>query len=283
MAIERKHTYHAEASALSAEITRPLQAEIRPQAYVNLPTEGGYLSERSEHFRLEEVISYQSAYTQVAGNVSEKPRGGWVTLATAVVEGLKVIDVVTADRVVAQFSTEHPLEGYVPRVTFLGTRFENLKIAGVEIKPEIDLDFCSATKDDQLYLADPGFRGKVEAQQANMTGAPATLRGNYGGKMPDPVELQKQWKDYLNPDPGKRGPRPSAAVNCSIVTSLGNTGPWKSYGNALEVPDFGRIFFGELRVECDTFALSMIRLDMGCVIGGNGKVSTYAVNGGTRP
>jgi len=195
-----------------------------------------------------------------------------------------VLDVVTADRVVAQVSTEYPLEGYVPRVTFLGTRFEGLKIGGVEIKPELNLDFCGAKPDgDKLYMEDAGFRGRVEDQQKKMMSAPETLRRKEGGKMLDPAVLRKEWDAYIDPDPKKKGPRPTAAVDCTIVTSLGDTGPWKSAGNALEVPEFGRVFFGELRVECDTFRFSMIRLDMGCVAAGNVKVTTYSVNGSTKP
>src|SRR5262245_50133297 len=134
MATPRTHTYHADANVLHASFDLPLKAEIRPQAYVNLPGTGGYLAERSQCFRLESVVRYGLRYTQVSGNPSDKPNGGWVTLATAVIEGLNVLDVVTADRVVAQISTDHPAEGYVPKVTFLGTRFEGLKIAGVEIR-----------------------------------------------------------------------------------------------------------------------------------------------------
>jgi hypothetical protein len=158
-----------------------------------------------------------------------------------------------------------------------------LKIGGVGINPELNLEMCGSTDGKKLYLEDSGFRGRVEQQHRVMAGAPAALRSKDGGKMPDPVELRKQWDAYLNPDPQKRGPRPTAAVDCSLVASLGKTGPWKSAGNALEVPEFGRIFFGELRVECDTFRFAMIRLDMGCVAGGSGGVTTFAVNGGTRP
>ncbi len=58
------------------------------------------------------------AYTQVAGNRSTKSGQGWTTLTTSVIEGLNVLDVVTADRVVGQTITEHPLEGYVPSDQF---------------------------------------------------------------------------------------------------------------------------------------------------------------------
>src|SRR6185312_381499 len=117
---ERTHYYFAEANAVSATLQTPLQAAVRPQAYLKLPDNGGYFSERAEKFRFEGVISVDSAYTQTAGYVNDKPDGGWVTLVTAVVEQLNVLDVVTADRVVAQISVEHPLTGYVPSVTFLG-------------------------------------------------------------------------------------------------------------------------------------------------------------------
>ena len=45
---------------------------------------------------------------------------------------------VTADRVVGQTITEHPLVGYVPSISFLGTRFENLRIAGYPVEVEFD-------------------------------------------------------------------------------------------------------------------------------------------------
>jgi hypothetical protein len=285
MGTPRTHTYHAEADVLTADLTLPLKSEVRPQAYVNLPGTGGYLSERAEDFRLESVISFESAYTQVAGNPSDKPNGGWVTLATAVVEGLNVLDVVTADRVVAQISTEHPLDGYVPSVTFLGTRFEGLKIAGVEIHPQIDLNFCAPIEKDHPYLSDAGFRKKVEQHWNSVGDAPADIKKAYSGTMPDPEALEKEWKAYAEGEKPK-GQRPGAFITTSLVNSVGvpeDALPWRSYGNALAVPNFGRIFLAELRVECDTFRFSMIRLDMGCVSGGKGTVTTYAVNGGTRP
>ena len=77
----------------------------------------------------------------MAGNRDVKPGHGFSTITTAVVEDLNVLDVVTADRVVAQISTEHPLVGYVPHITFLGTRFENLRIAGHKVELDLDPDF----------------------------------------------------------------------------------------------------------------------------------------------
>jgi hypothetical protein len=281
----RVHSYHAEASVLSAELVRPLEAVVRPQAYVNLPDHGGYLSERAEDFRLEGVISFRSAYTQVAGNRSEKEGHGWVTLATAVVEELNVLDVVTVDRVVAQISVEHPLKGYVPRVTFLGTRFEGLKIAGVPITPVIDLDFCAAYPGiNTLYLEDSNFRAKVEKHRSTL-GSDADVRKPYSGTMPDSKKLHGEWEAFVKE--GK--PKPNASVTTSLVNSVEireefeGQFPGKSYGNVLVVSDFGKIFFAELEVDCEIFRLSMIRLQMGCVASGSGNASRVIVNGSTVP
>ena len=117
---------------------------------MSLSPSGGYGSAHSENFRLEGVVSYKSASTQVSGRLSKKEGHGWVTLATATVEGLNVLDVVTADRLIAQVSTEHPLEEDNPRVTFLGTSFENLKIAGCPIDIKLDFNICDQGKRQRL-------------------------------------------------------------------------------------------------------------------------------------
>ena len=100
---------HAEAHALSGHLVLPIKRTIEPQIPLSILPSGGYNSQRAGIFHLEQVISYRSAYTEVAGNKEEKPGHGWSTLATAVIEGLNILEVVTADRVVAQISTEHPL------------------------------------------------------------------------------------------------------------------------------------------------------------------------------
>ena len=285
---ERTHTYHAEADVLSADLILPLKAEVLPQAYVNLPGAGGYLSERAERFRPESVISFESAYTQVAGAPSDKPNGGWVTLATAVVEGLNVLDVVTADRVVAQFSAEHPLNGYVPRLTFLGTRFEALKIAGVPITPVIDLDFCASYPGiNTLYLEDSNFRAKVEKHRSTL-GSDPDVRKPYSDTMPDPGKLDAEWKRYIE-DRQKTDLRPAAFVTTSLVNSIKIEEAFEGKlsgspnGNVIAVPDFGKIFLAELRVECDSFELTMIRLKMGCIGSGTVTASSGKMNGSTVP
>ena len=169
----RKHHHHAEAVVLSGNLQLPLVQEIKPQAHVKLHEEGGYLSERSENYRLEGVISVRSAYTHVAGNRSTKPGQGWTTLTTTVVEGLNVMEILTADRIVGQTITEHPLVGYVPSVNFLGTRFENLRVAGHPVKLDLDLNILGAKPaDDGSYALDSGVLSRVRSQYTHIVTGP---------------------------------------------------------------------------------------------------------------
>src|ERR1017187_9369323 len=135
---ERTHIYNAEATVLSGQLDLPVSQKIEPQTNSKLPEKGGYFNQRSDSFQLESVLSFRSAYSHVAGIRSLKPGGGWHTLNTTVVEGLNVMEVLTADRVVGQTITEHPLAGYMPSISFLGTRFENLRIAGHPVELEWD-------------------------------------------------------------------------------------------------------------------------------------------------
>ena len=73
---DRTHTFHAEATILSGDLKHPLKQQIKPQTNVKLSAEGGYLSEHAEPYRLEGVISFSKAYTQVSGHRDSKPGHG---------------------------------------------------------------------------------------------------------------------------------------------------------------------------------------------------------------
>src|ERR1035438_1157151 len=160
------HNYYAEANVLSADLKQPLEERIRPQASVELPRDGHYQYRQADPFHFEGILSYKGGYTQVAGHPSSKT-AGFVTLTTSVVEDLNVLDVVTADRVVAQISTVHPVhgKGQVPSVTFLGTRFDNLRIDGHRVEVERDLEILGPRhEDDRSYFDDAGVLDRISQQ-----------------------------------------------------------------------------------------------------------------------
>ncbi len=275
----RTHTYHAEASVLTGRLRLPLEQEIKPQAHSKLHPSGGYLSQHAFDYKLEAVISFRCAHTHVAGNLDVKPGHGWATLSTTSIEGLNILDVLTADRVVGQIITEHPLVGYVPRISFLGTRFENLRIAGRPVDLELDPDILGPKPaDDAPYSLDPGVISRVSAQY-NRIGAsgnlPANLASGYTQKA---ANLGKPEK-----------------LECSLVNQAAGAFPGACFGHVIHIPDFGTITLGKVCLKHEEFKegsgvpmkttvhLTMIDLELGCAIAGHGGVGSGSTNGGSLP
>jgi len=169
--LERYHVYHAEAHVLSGNLKHPINQPIEHHARVVLERtrRDGHIRQSVEETSLEGLISFKAGHTRASGTKIEKKdlwgndHSGWVTLSTSVIEGLNVFEVVTADRVVAQVSTEHALTtGHVPKVTFLGTRFENLRVAGHPVQIELDFTICGDKPEgDRPYLQDRDFLDRV--------------------------------------------------------------------------------------------------------------------------
>lgn len=270
-----EHQFNAEANVLSADLEQPLQEKISPQASVKLPRDGQYQFSQTGPFHVEGILSYRYGYTQVAGYPSSKT-AGFTTLSTAVLEGLNVLDVVTADRVVGQISTVHPVygEGQVPSVTFLGTRFDNLRIDGYKVDVERDLDILGPKPDkDQSYFDDPDVQARILTQYdriADTKNLPAWAS-----------------KEFPKGRPVLNG---NGELKASVVDSVKGS-PGFSFGNVIDLPDFGKIFLGELKVTrtpgdpangiYDTykFDLTMIRLQMGCLAEGCACIVTPQTNG----
>lgn len=272
----KHHEYDAQALALEGDLQLPLRAEIKPQAFVSLPPSGGYLSERAHDYRLEGVISFRAAYTQVAGNRDLKPGHGYVTLATSVLEDFNILDVVTADRVVAQVSTEHPLDGDVPTVTFLGTRFDNLRIAGHPVRLDLDLDFFGAEPDNnQPWSGKKDFRDRIAAQRE-------TLRRQSNL----PAEIAERY-NRLPSNPG-----PQESIECSLVQRAEGSYPGRTFGHVIDIPHFGKVYLATVRLietpgDSDNgpltkFILTMIEARMGCIGQGTASGGKTIVNGGGK-
>ncbi len=310
------HYFHAEAHALTGRLKLPFVQDIKKQAFVKLEgqladlpddvrAQRNYFSQHAKNFRLEGIISYSSAHTQVAGHASDKQEGASVTLATSVVEDLNVLNVVTADRVVAQISTTHIPGEPAPHVTFLGTHFENLRIARHRAEPYLKLDFAGARAEGKDAL--PVSKGTdlmnvIEAQYKKLKAAlagedrkkmrlldtDALLANKYHGFDLNYAEIQAQAAEARKKDGRWDG------VTCSLVEhveikdisvkdsngqSIQIPPPARSFGHVIHIPDFGNISLAELTVNHNSYRLTMIRLEMGCLAAGTSSIGTCSVNG----
>jgi hypothetical protein len=272
---ERTHRYHAEGAALKGRIILPIAQEIEPQVHAKLPEAGGCLTQRAELYRLESIISFRSAYSHVSGALSDKPDGGHTTLTTTVVEGLNVLEIVTADRIVGQMITDHPGDGLIPSISFLGTRIENLRIAGEPIELVFDHDiFGPKPVDDLPYTQDAGFVSRVNRQYDRIL-----QNKNL------PTAVQERYNRLSS------NLRASEEVECSLVTQAAGFVPGTISGNVITIPGFGTITLAKLTVKHEdpheqtkvpkktTFHLTMIDLKLGCAVHGNVPVGDGSSNG----
>jgi len=350
------HYFHAEAHALTGKLTKPFEEQIKKQAFVKLEGQSqhlllesngekleeieairklrekraqeNYFSQHAKNFRLEGIISYTAAHTQVSGHRSKKNPQAFVTLATSVVENLNILNVVTADKVVGQISTTHFPGQYSPHVTFLGTHFENLRIARHKCEPALKLAFAGARPDgkEAIYPAKgtgliaslekqyQGLREKLEEFKsrlqpehvARLNADDSWLSRQYhkfadfkGEELPQiPRESAGKDAKAVNGNDGRRD-----SVTCSLVEHVEIEDivipvkgedpkdppppivyhpPAHCFGHVIHVPDFGTIFLAELKVNHNSFHLTMIRLELGCIADGSASIATCNVNGGGK-
>jgi len=252
--------YHACAHAFSAHFTRPVERLIEVQAGISLPINGGHGSSRVENFRFNETVSFKAAYSQVSGSEKFVKDGNaekcvHTTLASSVVEGLNILDVITADRVVSRIASSWE-SGDEPHSVLLGSRFDNLHIAGCKIDVELhhELSLKLETFEDAIneFKNNSEFRKMAES-----------LSGAW--KLPKKIE-------------------PHGVICCSLVKELK---PAKCHGikrhghcgHILEVPEFGKIHLAELVLTHGSKTLTMIRFELGSPNGGGGSVSQSGNNG----
>jgi hypothetical protein len=309
------HVYHAEAHVLSGNLKHPVDQPIEHKARVVLEKtrRDGHVSQSVAEDTMEGLISFKAGHTRASGTKIEKKdlwgndHSGWVTLSTSVLEGLNVFEVITVDRVVAQVSTEHPVtDGHVPRVTFLGTRFENFRIGGYPVEVELDLGICGGKPDgDRPYLQDRGFLDRVQRQFNDIAGAkglPDSLEKQYDAKIAYIDDLKKRANGR-----GKGERNGYSKLQCSLVKSIGPIPipGVKTFGNVIFIPDFGTVSLAEVEVgigpshdgfsddtragspqgpsDSNYFTLNMLDMHLGCIGGGALVVGSATANGHTRP
>jgi hypothetical protein len=276
--IKRVHYYHADATALGGVIDAPIRHTIPAQAPLSLAPVGGHDHAVVENYKLDGILSFKRAYTRVAGGKSEKNNGA-TTVVTSVVEDLNIQEIITADRVVAHIMGEHPEDGYEPKVTFVGTRFDNLRIGGYPVQVVLDLDLCS-WGDPETYptkptIENPDFLNKVSEHYRKMNDSKSAAAWMKDRNIPGWVKERHQWDNSMTAKLGM--------VPCSLVKEIRGEFPGRVFGHALEIGEFGKIFLAELLVDRNSYRLIMMRLEFGCSTSGKGSVASANFEGRTAP
>lgn len=252
--IHQTYHYNAHGHALSGAIKLPLDHLIEVQAAVSLPLVGGFGSARVNDFRFQEFVTCQSAYSHVSGSREED--GTHTTQITTTVERLNILDMVTADRVVARISSQHPTPHHEPAIIFLGSKFENLRIAGCPVEVELD---------HELFLRLNTFEAFRKEFQSN-------------------AEFRKMAEDPYQTGRVQALPDARGVALCSLVKNMKSSCPGvERRGHVFTVPQFGKIYVAEFLAEEGQRTLTMLRLELGSPVSGTVVVTQAMVNGRPYP
>lgn len=269
---KKTFNFHVSASSLGGFIDTPSFMAVPSQASASLPTAGGHASVHRGAFNHHSLVSCRTSFTRVSGKphgttafASEKhAHSGWTSQATCIVEGLNILQVVTADRIVAQISVEHPDDGGPRRYSFAGTHFEGLRVGGKEVCPTLNAELfghpLGVCWDDFIKI------GGIQAD---------ALAADKGAS---------QWaKDSMDWMQTAKKPAGNGHVLCSLVDTIPGVSLGKSFANCVEVPGIGRFFFAELSVYHHAVQVTMVRAELGCHVNGQLSAASAEINGGCKP
>jgi len=214
--------FHALGHAFSAKFHRPFDHVIEAQAATSLPSIGGHANARVENFRAHHFVSFKAGHTHVSGSWVDDETV--VTRATATLEGLNILDFITADRIVARLTSEGKRGKKESYIIAVGSEFENLRIAGHPVKVTLRHDLflkCAVFEDLRKLIAEDKKSGKITATE-------------------DGVAL------------------------CSLVDKIETDLPGlEKNGHILRIPHFGVISLAEIFAVPGTRTLTMLRLKIG--------------------
>ncbi len=274
------HIYHAHALGVAGKIDRADPGlSVKPQiissqATTSLSHMGGYGSDHIENFNVPGVVSFRSAFVEVTGKYDDA-NNCHKTKVSAIVEGLDIMGIVTADRIVSTLTAQHPARKDPqrptgqqcldePSVSHEGSSFENLQIAGcrVDVKPTITL----ATQNDTYSRA-----------KNDNTLQPWLLVNQLGPAKDEHPSLTRFYNGLINLLESH------GILACSLVNLDPKPNGLKAFGSVIVVPDFGVVHLAELLVQKHSRRLNMLRISLGSPIEGSLSIADTFSNGTTSP
>jgi len=251
----RTFHYHACAHVFNGSFTRPFTETIDVQAPSALPIIGGHGSSRVENFQFREFISFRKGYTHVSGTHQADDDSN-NTLVTSVVERLNILDILTADRIVARLYSKHGANDDEGHITMVGAKFENLRIAGCQV---------------DIKLNTPLFERLQTYEDAKNE---FDKKGEFRKIADDPFQNGQSLKEI------KR----CGAILCSYVKEMETDCPGvKRVGHCFSVPGFGKIFLAEVIFKPAQRTLTMVRLEMGSAVSSSSTTVQTFSNGTHYP
>jgi hypothetical protein len=239
--------FHALGHAFSAHFVRPVDVPIAAQAATSLPTIGGHAHAHVENISFPRLVSFEQGSAHVSGSWQDEKTV--TTSATSLIEGVNLLDFLTADRIVARLTAEYTRHTTIREghIIALGSHFDNLRLGGHEVKVTLRHD---------LLLNSKTF---------------ADLRNNLAG----------------DEKSGKMTQIENGVALCSLVekieTDLTRLPGVEVHGHILRIPHFGEIALAEVFAVPGSITLTMVRFQLGSPDAGLGTIVEASTNGQPMP
>jgi hypothetical protein len=259
--------YKADAFGFGGILNRPYHQAIETQASVVLSATGGRGHQRLDNVDINGIVSARLIECEVAGSY-DKLQNGYASSATVSIEGLNVLNTLTADRIVARLACFQDEAAEEPAISAKGSHFENLRIAG---------DAASVDLDTEVFYQYSTFSAVEDAYKSGKLRQ--YVHGSSLEAYPyDHPRLRDLHEQNLSI-------RQSLALPgwFSLVRKVEGVIPeTRNYGSVIYVPSFGIIHLAELLIHRHSRRLSMMRIELGSPVEGH-LVFACAEAGTTDP
>ena len=266
----RRYVFRGHSTGVAAHIRRPDKHFVQVQGCSALPPTGGHHEEKVEAKRHNELISHGPISTSAYGDYADAQAGVDTTYGTVAFDAVPIENRVTASvqdldilgrvhiglaamglsATCAQNGNQHEIH---PE----GCRLEDVRIDDARLKIELAEDFYRECNTLQK-LAGKHSAGMPDDHKCLLVDDDATSTHVAGGAVRWTLVKKIEWD-------GK--PHPDAEI----------------HGNVVRVPDFGKIYFGEMSINEHSRRLTMVRCQLGSPHGGEIVAADGESNGGTWP
>jgi hypothetical protein len=271
----RRHIFHGHASGVSAHIRRPQDQLLPVQGCSTLPVTGGHAESKVGPQKLDKWVAFDAVSTSAHGDYVDAAQGVGTTTGEVAfdaaptqttvkseVHGLVILDRVHVAHAAVGLISKSAIGQEQPVIRLEGNVLEGVRIDDSRLTITLAEDFYQQC-DTKDKLAKAHAAG-LPAQHAHLI---MPLDGSAG--------------------PATTFPEANGTVKCTIVKEMhwdGDPHPTATiHGHVVRVPDFGKIYFGELYITGESRRLTMVRFQLGSPHGGEVVAAEGESNGVTWP
>ena len=271
----RRHVFHGHASGVAAHIRRPEARLLPVQGCSTLPVTGGLAESNVGAQTLGKWVSFDAVSTSAHGDYVDAAAGVATTRGEAAFDavpietrvksqvlGLAILGRVHVARAAVGLISQSAVDNQEPAIRLEGNVLEGVRIDDARLAITLAEDFyCQCDTKDKL--------AKRHA---------AGLAPEHAGLLLPAASGVDKVTDF---------PEANGTVKCTIVQEIrwdGDAHPTATiHGHVVHVPNFGKIYFGEMFLTGESRRLTMVRFQLGSDDGGEVTAAEGETNGSTFP